>query len=107
MVAGKLGTFQLALVRPLESADAAQPEEKRKTKPVWAWDVSPAIRDIPPPPPEPYACDPKSSYTGSTLECSIRVPPNLPYQSAPLASTVIAPSNGERRPYGAEGGRRD
>jgi pilus assembly protein CpaB len=118
MVAGKLGTFQLALVRPLESADAAQPEEKRKTKPVWASDVSPALVEIalPPPlrlppvagaaaaPPALVTCNP---ITGSTLDGNVRCPPNLAYQSAPLASTVIAPSNGGRRPYGAEGGRRD
>jgi pilus assembly protein CpaB len=117
LVAAQLGKFQLAL-RPLESADAAQPEEKRKTKPVWASDVSPALVEIalPPPlrlppvagaaaaPPALVTCNP---ITGSTLDGNVRCPPNLAYQSAPLASTVIAPSNGERRPYGAEGGRRD
>ena len=42
LVAAKLGSFQLA-VRPLESAGASQPEDKRNAKPVWASDVSPAL----------------------------------------------------------------
>jgi pilus assembly protein CpaB len=117
LVAAKLGSFQLA-VRPLEAVDAARPEDKRNTKPVWASDVSPALVEIalPPPlrlppvagaaaaPPALVTCNP---ITGSTLDGNVRCPPNLAYQSAPLGSTVIAPSNGERRPYGAEGGRRD
>ena len=106
LVAEKLGSFQLA-VRPLVSAGAARPEDERKSSPVWASDVSIALRDRPPPPPEPQNCDPKNSFTGSTLECSIRRPFDLSYYSAPLASTVIAPSKAERRPYDAEGALRD
>ncbi|MGO8847265.1 MAG: hypothetical protein ACLQFI_18405 [Methylocella sp.] len=52
-------------------------------------------------------CNPNAPGTGSTRDGNILCPPNLAYQSAPLASTVIAPSNGERHPYGAEGGRND
>jgi pilus assembly protein CpaB len=83
MVAGKLGTFQLA-VRPHESAGAALPEDK-KAKPVWASDVSPALTEIlpPPPPPPPQSCNPD---TGSTID-SVRCPPgNSSYYHAPMAS---------------------
>ena len=52
-------------------------------------------------------CNPNASGTGSSHDGNVLSPPNLAYQSAPLASTVIAPSNGERHPYGAEGGRND
>jgi pilus assembly protein CpaB len=97
LVAAKLGSFQLA-VRPLEAAGASRPDDKHNPKPVWASDVSQAIREIPPPPPEPQNCDPKSSFTGSTLECSVRRPLDLSYYRAPLASTIIAPSYVERGP---------
>jgi pilus assembly protein CpaB len=95
LVAAQLGKFQLA-VRPLEAAGAARPEEKRTAKPVWASDVSLAVKGTAQPP---RNCDPKVSFTGSTLECSVRRPANLSYYRAPLASTVIAPSNAERGPY--------
>jgi pilus assembly protein CpaB len=74
MVAGKLGTFQLALIRHLESADAARLEDKHKAKPVWASDVSPALAEFvkPLPPPLPPECSPR---TGSTIETSVRCPP--------------------------------
>jgi pilus assembly protein CpaB len=58
MVAGKLGTFQLALVRHDESAGPARPEDEREAhQPVWASDVSLAIRELataepPPLPPQ-------------------------------------------------------
>jgi hypothetical protein len=58
-------------------------------------------------PPALVTCNPNGSVAGSTLECLVRRPPNLAYNNAPLASTVIAPSTGERHPYGAEGGRND
>jgi hypothetical protein len=59
-------------------------------------------------PPALVTCNPNASGTGSKLECSVRRPVDLSYYRAPLASTVIAPpSNAERRPYGAEGGRND
>jgi pilus assembly protein CpaB len=97
LVAQQIGEFQLA-VRPLAAVDAAQSEDNRKAKPVWASDVSLAIREIPPLPPEPQSCDPKTSFTGSTLECSVRRPFGVSYYSAPLASTVIAPKYIERGP---------
>jgi pilus assembly protein CpaB len=113
LVAAKLGSFQLSL-RPLESASAAQPEEKRNTKPVWASDVSPALMEIAlrrrvgPPSAAPLASAICNPITGSTIDGNVRCPPNLAYRSAPLAPTVITPpSNAERRPYDAEGGRRD
>ncbi len=43
-------------------------------------------------------CNPNASGTGSTLECSVRRPLNLAYNNAPLASTIIAPTNVDRRP---------
>jgi hypothetical protein len=52
-------------------------------------------------------CNPTASGTRSTRDGNVLCPPNLAYQSAPLASTVVAPSNGERHPYGAEGGGND
>jgi hypothetical protein len=52
-------------------------------------------------------CNSNTSGTGSTRDGNVLCPPNLAYKSAPLASTVVAPINGERQPYGAEGGRND
>lgn len=107
MVAAKLGSFQL-LVRPLEAAGAARPEDKGKAKPVWASDVSPALSEIaaipavvPPPstpPPPKHHCNPEA--TGSTLESSVRCPSpaNVSYNSTPLASTIIAPKYVKRGP---------
>jgi pilus assembly protein CpaB len=88
MVAGKLGAFQLA-VRPHESADTARPEE-HNIKPVWASDVSPALREIVAPPlatatpalsrgpPPPSPCPPA---TGSTLDQNVRCAPSSYFRS--------------------------
>ena len=56
-------------------------------------------------PPAIVTCNPNASGTGSTLDGNVRCPPNMAYQSTPLSSAVIAPSNGEKRPNDAEGGR--
>lgn len=100
LVAAKLGSFQLAVLPLAAVGEEVLPEENRKANAVWAWDASAAIREIPPSPPEPQSCDPKTSLTGSTLECSVRRPFRLSYYNAPLASAVIAPNNIERRPPG-------
>jgi Flp pilus assembly protein CpaB len=76
MVAGKLGTFQLA-VRRHESAGVAQPEDKHKARPVWASDVSPALTEVASPaldggPPPPSPCH---LATGSSLEQNVRCAP--------------------------------
>jgi pilus assembly protein CpaB len=108
LVAEQLGKFQLSL-RPLDNAGAAQAEEKRNAKPVWASDVSPALAQIALRQPlggapvagaaaRPSALVTCNPTTGSTLVSDVRCPPNLPYQSAPLASTIVVPSNVERRP---------
>jgi pilus assembly protein CpaB len=106
MVAGQLGKFQLA-VRPLEGAVGERPEEP-VAKPVWASDVSPAIKEIgqSAAPKEtgtqataPRKCSPDESLTGSTLECLVRRPPNSPNGNAPvLPRQVNAPGNVERGP---------
>jgi pilus assembly protein CpaB len=118
MVAGKLGTFQLALVQHLESADTARPEEN-KAKPVWASDVSPALTEISPPsprrvvypalvggpsprqgvvspaldgggPPPPLPCP---TATGSPLEQNVRcVPSSSVYYRAPEVPNSVAPN---------------
>ena len=45
LVAAKLGSFQLA-VRPLEAVATDAADDKRNAKPVWASDVSQAIKDF-------------------------------------------------------------
>ena len=45
LVAAKLGSFQLA-VRPLEAEATDATDDKRNAKPVWASDVSQAIKDF-------------------------------------------------------------
>jgi pilus assembly protein CpaB len=51
LVAEKLGSFQL-VVRPLEVAATDPPEDKRNNRPVWASDVSQAIRRFSAPRPQ-------------------------------------------------------
>ncbi|WP_315768613.1 Flp pilus assembly protein CpaB [Bradyrhizobium sp. SZCCHNR2012] len=96
MVAAQLGKFQLA-VRPLERVVVERPEGQTEAGPVWASDVSPALREI-------GAqvlrkCNPDESLSGSSLECLVRRPPNSSGGSAPfLSRQVIAPGNVERGP---------
>jgi pilus assembly protein CpaB len=111
MVAERLGTFRLALVQHLESAGAAQSEDRHKAKPVWASDVSPALTEIitplPPPPPPvvvsppalggaPSPCPPAS---GSPLEQNVRcAPSSSAYYRAPVAPTSGAPTSEPPKP---------
>ena len=68
-VAMQLGKLQL-LVRPLEGSGLALGEEPQRLAPVWASDVSPAIRAM-------SVAVPKPLPSGSTLESAIRRPPTV------------------------------
>jgi pilus assembly protein CpaB len=98
MVAGKLGTFQLA-VRPIESAGAVQREDNHKAKPVWASDVSSALTEIltPPPPPLGMGPPPQSpcpTATCSPLEHNVRCAPSKSaYYRVPVAPKSEAPKS--------------
>lgn len=89
LVAAQIGKFQLA-ARPLESAAPAPAGHSRRGRPVWASDVSAALDEIMMPI-APRSCDPNASVTGSTLECLVRRPADLPLYSAPLARAVVTP----------------
>jgi pilus assembly protein CpaB len=96
MVASQLGKFQLS-VRPLEGGAIESPEEKAQAGPVWASDVSPALREIGPS--AQRKCNPDESLSGSSLECLVRRPPNSINGSAPvLPRQGVAPGNAERGP---------
>lgn len=92
LVAAKLGTFQLALL-PRETDAAASPDENPRPEPIWAADVSAAIRELPPSPPQQQTCAPKNSFTGSTLECSVRRPIAWSNYAAPLPPKSITPTS--------------
>jgi pilus assembly protein CpaB len=66
-VAAQLGKLQLA-VRPLEGSGRERAEEPRRSRPTWASDVSPALKDLSSRPSGP-------TTTGSSIEKSIRRPP--------------------------------
>ncbi|MDU6673506.1 MAG: Flp pilus assembly protein CpaB, partial [Bradyrhizobium sp.] len=81
MVAAQLGKFQLAVL-PLERVAVEHPEEQTEAGPVWASDVSPALREVGPP--ALRKCNPDESLSGSSLECLVRRPPNSSGGSAPF-----------------------
>ena len=81
MVAAQLGKFQLAVL-PLERVAVEHPEEQTESGPVWASDVSPALREVGPP--ALRKCNPDESLSGSSLECLVRRPPNSSGGSAPF-----------------------
>ena len=81
MVAAQLGKFQLAVL-PLERLAVEHPEEQTEAGPVWASDVSPALREVGPP--ALRKCNPDESLSGSSLECLVRRPPNSSGGSAPF-----------------------
>jgi pilus assembly protein CpaB len=98
LVGAQLGKLQLA-VRPLEGSPTARlghdlVSQDLMVKPVWASDVSQALKQITPAakiaaapnaPPAPRKCDPDDSITGSTLECLVRRPPALAFDRSPRA----------------------
>jgi pilus assembly protein CpaB len=77
----ELGKFQLAVL-PLERVAVEHPEEQTEAGPVWASDVSPALREVGPP--ALRKCNPDESLSGSSLECLVRRPPNSSGGSAPF-----------------------
>ena len=81
MVAAQLGKFQLAVL-PLERVAVEHPEEQTEAGPVWASDVSPALREVGPP--ALRKCNPDESLSRSSLECLVRRPPNSSGGSAPF-----------------------
>ncbi|ACK51612.1 Flp pilus assembly protein CpaB [Methylocella silvestris BL2] len=83
LVAAQLGKFQLA-VRPLVGSGDVKIEDQHIAKPLWASDVSPALKrfaaappplartEPPQPPPAPLPCEKSAA---GPLECSVRRPP--------------------------------
>ncbi len=69
-VAAQLGSLQLS-VRPIESAQAAFRDGTYRAPPTWAFEVSPALKDAGQKPQQVLA-------SGSTLESSVRRPPQFP-----------------------------
>ncbi|PNG27144.1 Flp pilus assembly protein CpaB [Methylocella silvestris] len=84
LVAAQLGKFQLA-VRPLMGSSDVQIEDEQVAKPLWASDVSPALKRFAPAPPtlaktEPQPTPPSAPLpceksAAGPLECSVRRPP--------------------------------